>query len=111
MELMKHSTETADEMFIFHQQETGNLFTFTRNETREIAVALLLENLKEDISYNIEQMDGDEIDLNNLDDITPEEFADEVFENLRQYAEDLTYPTNEHIYEVIGDTFDDYEKK
>ena len=110
MKLTKHVTEPLPEMFIFEQEKTGTKLTLTRGDTRAITVAFLLENLKEDIAYNIDEMNGDEIDLNDLKDITPEEFSEEVFENLRQQVEDLFYPTNESIYEVIGDTFGYYCK-
>ena len=104
--------DTTDAGLFRFEKDNGKRFEFTYTEARIIAESLLLQNLKEDIAYNIEQMDGDEIDLNNLDGITKEEFYEEVFENLRGNIEDnLTYPTNEGIYEVIGDTFDDYEKK
>jgi len=108
MRLTKHVEEP--EMYIFEQETTGAKFTFTRGDVRDIVVAYLLENLKEDIAYNIDEMNGDEIDLNDLKGITPEEFSEEVFENLREQVEDLFYPTNEYIYEVIGDTFNDYCK-
>ena len=108
MKLTKHVTEPLPEMYIFEQEKTGAKFTFTRGDVRDIVVAYLLENLKEDIAYNIDEMNGDEIDLKELKDITPEKFADEVYETLRGQVEDLNYPSNEYIYEVIGDTFNDY---
>lgn len=94
--------------FVF--ENNGRQYEFTYAETREIAVQFMFEMLREDIHYNIDQMNGDEIDLDNLDGITPEEFEDEVFESLREKVENITYPTNEYIYDVISDTYDDYTK-
>lgn len=84
------------------ENDIGQRFVFSAKDVRDLAVLFLLENLKADIAFDMDEMDGDYINLSNLSDEQKQEYRDDVYAAFEErITEELVSPSNEDIWNEI----------
>ena len=84
------------------ENDIGQRFVFSAKDVRDLAVLFLLENLKADIAFDMDEMDGYYIDLRNLSSDELTAYKLDVYNAFEeQITEELVSPSNEDIWNEI----------
>ena len=84
------------------ENSAGQRYFLKMETMRDIAVIFLLETLKADIEFDMDEMDGDYINLSNLTAEQIAEYQNDVYLAFEErIREELISPSNEDIWDEI----------